>query len=1146
MEPRWFSTKESLLTEARKSCSSLFLLSKDYEPESAKKRFAFFKNSNSLIDYANSTKNNNPHLYEIIPDDMNYPVYMFFDIDRNIQKDDEYFMYNRERTVSIMLLSVLSRFLKNVYKIDYNLESWGKNVQVCTAPSDTKLSAHVKIDIVVKNMATLKQVINQFIVYILNDKFITDHERDALIFKDNQSDSKTKTCIDTAVYTNFRSFRLLYSSKWKTGGIPFTPLRSSTKIEDHLVNAHENLRKQSQPFISELSEFDFTTGMSTENTISITKQIASTSLSQNDNANQIPVNILDEIKKMLPNMPFVKKNLKTETFMWNENSALPVYPHTHCFYFKGYFCPYAKRFHRNNRSYLQYNHLKKTISYKCFNKECREVEHNQGLLSEKLTFANELDTPKNRYNIPDTLHYKQNVISWDQHYNQEIMNPYPLTPICAIRANMGTGKTVALTTKLLPQVCTENPDVSILFITYQRLLAMKYYNELKQFDFENYMDIQTRFIYNKRVIVCLDSLTRIKTHTFDYIIIDEAHSVFLHFNSSMMKNPKMISMFLETLLINAKHTYFLDACVDSVIVHDVITHISNIRNVKPYYIRNAYVRPTNRHCYVTENTSGNFKTALKQSAFDKIESLIKQNKRIVITASTKAFAVDAEDIIQTYLQQNHITKKILLYHSESTDKVTSENIEYMEENWLDCDILIYSPTITAGVSFTPLHFDALVAYMENTYHTPPVDTTVQQLFRVRQLRDGDMFLFINNVFNQKLIYKYPTTPLGVDEMLTREANTIGNYYTDIIENFSLDYQITQDGGNENQIMLSFDKTKFAYKILRGILVNNNTSKLNYFQLLQNTLIQDYNVKYTQIPLNTTEDFIDIAQTIQQSLFAFRELDNIIYTFSHSLYLTPENMEMLEKMSAQGIALTHYQKTQVWVTKCVNEIWRIPFSLLDKYFYNHFILSDRRQKNVYDLYYSYIRCHQMLTRTLTENKMVFTTKMRVQNTEGDNTHELYNEIRFNHYQTLCEAQEFVEQVIVPLHPNFKDSIKNGQIVSINIDAFHESIKKYLRGMSGERYNRFLSAHEIGQPGFLLEPKGPVKNASSKRCKLSKKILSKSFGINMISFKYGTRERKYLFDSFYNKMTYHYRSSIVKRWEAETTPSLNEEDEYYFEP
>jgi len=173
-------------------------------------------------------------------------------------------------------------------------------------------------------------------------------------------------------------------------------------------------------------------------------------------------------------------------------------------------------------------------------------------------------------------------------------------------------------------------------------------------------------------------------------------------------------------------------------------------------------------------------------------------------------------------------------------------------------------------------------------------------------------------------------------------------------------------------------------------------------------------------------------------------------------------------------------------------------------------------------------------------------MRVQNTEGDNTHELYNEIRFNHYQTLCEAQEFVEQVIVPLHPNFKDSIKNGQIVSINIDAFHESIKKYLRGMSGERYNRFLSAHEIGQPGFLLEPKGPVKNASSKRCKLSKKILSKSFGINMISFKYGTRERKYLFDSFYNKMTYHYRSSIVKRWEAETTPSLNEEDEYYFEP
>ena len=51
-------------------------------------------------------------------------------------------------------------------------------------------------------------------------------------------------------------------------------------------------------------------------------------------------------------------------------------------------------------------------------------------------------------------------------------------------------------------------------------------------------------------------------------------------------------------------------------------------------------------------------------------------------------------------------------------------IHLPRRRWVAFDLLVYSPTITSGVSFSLMHFDVRFAFFENIAHTPQVDVCV--------------------------------------------------------------------------------------------------------------------------------------------------------------------------------------------------------------------------------------------------------------------------------------------------------------------------------------------------------------------------------------------------------------------------------------
>ncbi len=345
-----------------------------------------------------------------------------------------------------------------------------------------------------------------------------------------------------------------------------------------------------------------------------------------------------------------------------------------------------------------------------------------------------------KYSDADVHEFKSmhslEALAWDESYELEArMRDYPQESLVCVRAGMGAGKTQAL--KRL--AATFDASIKALFVTHSRALATKLHSEFKQFGFVHYEHVVDVDIVDAKVVVCLDSLARVTTSSFSFVFLDEAVSLFLHLNSSLMGNKTGIVMsFLELAIIQAKHVYFLDACLDHTFGVSVVDFFAAQKGVSPYWIRNTYVRPTNRRVKFDVVPMAGSNAVSKDSqltrATNKVLCLLREDKNVVVCSSSKAFTVR----LKNFVVSARPGTRMIVYNSD-----TRESLENVAEYWKTCQLLIYSPTITAGVSFEDPHFDCLVAFVSNSHFAPTVDTTLQQLMRVRQLRDGDMHLYVH-------------------------------------------------------------------------------------------------------------------------------------------------------------------------------------------------------------------------------------------------------------------------------------------------------------------------------------------------------------------------------------------------------------------
>jgi hypothetical protein len=130
----------------------------------------------------------------------------------------------------------------------------------------------------------------------------------------------------------------------------------------------------------------------------------------------VPQNQIATIQTAIHKSLFLLELLQTTALETTIENKLSDY-NTVNFYLKGYYCPYAKRMHKNNRSYFTYNSNSKTLIYKCFHPQFRETQITKGIACTVIAEMDNLSCLAN-INTQNSLHFCHDIINWNEKYRE--------------------------------------------------------------------------------------------------------------------------------------------------------------------------------------------------------------------------------------------------------------------------------------------------------------------------------------------------------------------------------------------------------------------------------------------------------------------------------------------------------------------------------------------------------------------------------------------------------------------------------------------------------------------------------------------------------------------------------------------------------
>jgi len=357
----WFFTKQELYNSLNKHKHIIIAADKDINIGT--KIFAAFEAIQTFILYQQSIIE--PHFYEIVLNKYTSNTYIYIDIDRSFDHfiiTDAYY----DELIS-KFKYIFEKFIKDIYNQEIHLEL-GQNYQIAYTPSPNKLSCHIKINIK-STPIIIQNIIHNFDKYMCSNTYITQEDRDLFYYINNKK--KYVPIIDKSVYSNFRSFRTLYSSKFKTDlkvKIPYP--NSSIDIEDHLVCVYKDIPQQLINIDLQIKDIIIPADYSLITEKHITKYANNYNSDTVKIIPAIPIENINIIETLISNKLSSLFDKKEILFQYNKFITPTIYiygidksSNTKCLY--------ADHIHKSNRSFFEYNYNKKIIKFCCFNEKCK-------------------------------------------------------------------------------------------------------------------------------------------------------------------------------------------------------------------------------------------------------------------------------------------------------------------------------------------------------------------------------------------------------------------------------------------------------------------------------------------------------------------------------------------------------------------------------------------------------------------------------------------------------------------------------------------------------------------------------------------------------------------------------------------------------
>ncbi len=370
--------------------------------------------------------------------------------------------------------------------------------------------------------------------------------------------------------------------------------------------------------------------------------------------------------------------------------------------------------------------------------------------------------------------------------------------IIAIKSNMNTGKTFPL-----PSIFK---DYNKIIVVYFRVsLNVELHKKWKEYGFEYYKDIQGQISTDKhpKIIIQLDSINRLVGNT-DLFILDEIESTLSHMCSSRhIKNKQLV---FSTLYQYIKHSPKL-LIADANLCDDTLKHF-NLNGKQTLKVENNYRSLSHIKCNIVHE---------ENKFIHHIKSVLEEGRRVVIPTNKKKFCKQ----IEKYINKHFPNIKVLSIYPEKRQK----DIEINTDDWLNYDVLIYTPTICAGISFEHFHFNTCIAYFVNK--SCNAEMSSQMLLRVRNLIDNTMYIYTQQ---DSGLPSLPITDEDIDTYLN-EYIRVGHQH------------LVDQGLDIDNYHIKIKKNKY-YSVYKEFIRKKHLSEL-YFSSYLKTILKNHGVVITE-------------------------------------------------------------------------------------------------------------------------------------------------------------------------------------------------------------------------------------------------------------------------------------------------------------
>jgi hypothetical protein len=350
-------------------------------------------------------------------------------------------------------------------------------------------------------------------------------------------------------------------------------------------------------------------------------------------------------------------------------------------------------------------------------------------------------------------------------YDAAEMQPFKLASVLVVKAAMKMGKTKAIKDYINTyfgrpaEVKGGSPPLVepiIRFLSFRQTFSN---NVSANFpDFTLYSATQGR-LNQARIILQIESLHRLDINEApDLLILDECESIIAQLCAPTLYNSKNFALCFaafEYLVRYSKHILCLDAYVSDR-TYGVLGKMREGFASEVFFHNNTHNNAEDDEFILTMNKP-KWQVLLDKS--------VAEGSHIVIPTSSLAEA----KILHVYLSAKFKDKCIGIYTSKTNGLVKAEHLSNVNKYWENLDILIYTPTISAGVSFEKIHFDKLFGFF--TDNSCDADTCMQMIGRVRDIKCKQYFICL-----QTFGGNYPTTTEQIRKNLNANRTSLFTKY----------------------------------------------------------------------------------------------------------------------------------------------------------------------------------------------------------------------------------------------------------------------------------------------------------------------------------------------------------------------------------